>query len=51
MQVDLFFFRDMVEHIMARCFNSAIFADAVAPAMAARPLVHPGTLVFLGLAR
>jgi hypothetical protein len=51
MQLDLFFFRDMVGHIMARDFNSAIYADAIAPAMAARRLVHPGTLVFLGLAR
>jgi hypothetical protein len=51
MQVDLFFFRDMVGHIMARHFSSLIFADAIAPAIAARRLVHPGTLVFLGLAR
>jgi hypothetical protein len=50
-QLDLFFLRDMVGHIMARRFNSAIYADAIAPAMVARRLVHPGTLVFLGLAR
>jgi hypothetical protein len=48
--VDLFFLYAKVEHIMACQFNSAIFADAIAPAMAARQLIHPGTLVFLGLA-
>jgi hypothetical protein len=51
MQLDLFFFYVMVGRIMARHSNFVIFADAIAPAMAARRLVHPGTLVFLGLAR
>jgi hypothetical protein len=41
----------MVDHIMARYLKFAFLADAVACAMAARRLVHPGTLVFLGLAR
>ena len=36
---------------MARCLKLTMFADAIASAMAARRLVHPGTLVFLGLAR
>jgi hypothetical protein len=41
----------MVGHIMARYFKFAFFSDAIACAMAARRVVHPGTLVFLGLAR
>lgn len=41
----------MVGHIMARNLNFLVFADAIAPAIAARRLVHPGMLVFLGLAR
>lgn len=36
---------------MARTFKFEFFSDAIACAMAARHLVHPGTLVFLGLAR
>ena len=36
---------------MARYFKFQLFADAIACAMAARRVVHPGTLVFLGLAR
>jgi hypothetical protein len=49
--VDLFFFYAMVGYIMARYLKFAILNDAIACAMAARRLVHPGTLVFLGLAR
>jgi hypothetical protein len=41
----------MVGYIMARYINFAILDHAIASAMAARRLVHPGTLVFLGLAR
>jgi hypothetical protein len=41
----------MVGHIMARHFKFAFVSDAIACAMAARRLVHPGTLAFLGLAR
>jgi hypothetical protein len=41
----------MVSHIMARYFKFAVLDGAIASAMAARRLVHPGTLVFLGLAR
>jgi hypothetical protein len=49
--VDLFFFYAMVGYIMARYIKFAILDHAIASAMAARRLVHPGTLVFLGLAR
>jgi hypothetical protein len=40
----------MVHHIMARRFFPLV-VNATAPAAASRALVHPGTLVFLGLAR
>jgi len=41
----------MVEHIMARHFKFVFLADAIASAMAARRVVHPGTLAFLAVAR
>jgi hypothetical protein len=50
-RLDLFFFYAMVGDIMARHFKLANLDGAIASAMAARRLVHPGTLVFLGLAR
>jgi hypothetical protein len=49
--VDLLFFYAKVERMLVRHLNFMIFADAIAPAMAARQLIHPGTLVCLGLAR
>jgi hypothetical protein len=49
--VDLFFFYAMVDPIMARYLKFAIPNGVIACAMAARRLFHPGTLVFLGLAR
>jgi hypothetical protein len=50
MHVDLFFFYAMVGYIMARRFVD-LHLNATVPAAASRALVHPGTLVFLGLAR
>ncbi len=51
MQVDLFFFYAMVGHIMARLNSNSFFTNVTALAVPARPLVSPGTLVFLGRAR
>jgi hypothetical protein len=41
----------MVGRIMTRRNFATIFVNVTAPAVAARVLVSPGTLVFLGLAR
>jgi hypothetical protein len=41
----------MVGHIMARFHRNALSMAVTAPAVTARALVSPGTLVFLGLAR
>ena len=49
--VDLFFFYAKVEQIMVRYCNFTSFTDAVASATVARQIIHPGTLVCLGLAR
>jgi hypothetical protein len=51
MPVDLFFFYAMVGHIMARLHHTSFCMNVTALAVPARPLVQPGTLVFLGLAR
>jgi hypothetical protein len=50
-QVDLFFFCVMVGNIMARRSSTAVSIDVTAITVAARRVISPGTLVFLGRAR